>query len=156
MTPDGPPEDGSPEESVRAREMSPQKETQAKPGADTQTKPQTAPAEPNASVPSANVVWVRISPSQVVRTVVIALLTAAVVLGALFLLWQVRTFVGWFVIALLSGGGAQPGRQLAPAASQADQAPPRHSAHLLGAGGGTALYGGDPLARTGGPNQGTA
>ena len=38
--------------------------------------------------------------SQVVRTVGAALLTTAVVLGALFLLWQVRTFVGWFVIAL--------------------------------------------------------
>jgi hypothetical protein len=35
-----------------------------------------------------------------VRTVVIALLTTAVVLGAFFLLWQVRTFIGWFVIAL--------------------------------------------------------
>jgi len=29
-----------------------------------------------------------------------ALLTVAVVLGGLFLLWQVRTFIGWFVIAL--------------------------------------------------------
>ena len=27
------------------------------------------------------------------------MLTAAMVLGAFFLLWQVRTFVGWFVIA---------------------------------------------------------
>ena len=46
------------------------------------------------------VVWVRIAPSQVVRTVVIALLSAAVVLGALFLLWQVRTILGWGVLAL--------------------------------------------------------
>jgi len=45
-------------------------------------------------------VWVRIAPSQVVRTVVIALLSAAVVLGALFLLWQVRTIIGWCVLAL--------------------------------------------------------
>ena len=44
--------------------------------------------------------WVRITPSQVMSTVVISLLTAAVVLGAFFLLWRVRTFVGWFVIAL--------------------------------------------------------
>src|SRR3712207_7834680 len=35
-------------------------------------------------------VWVRIAPSQVMRTVAVALLTAAVVLGGLFLLWQVR------------------------------------------------------------------
>ena len=46
------------------------------------------------------VVWVRIAPSQVVRTITIALLTAAVVLGALFLLWQVRTIIGWGVLAL--------------------------------------------------------
>jgi predicted PurR-regulated permease PerM len=45
-------------------------------------------------------VWVRIAPSQVVRTVAIALLTAAVVLGALFLLWQVRTILGWGILAL--------------------------------------------------------
>jgi predicted PurR-regulated permease PerM len=47
-----------------------------------------------------DVVWVRITPSQVVRTVVIALLSAAVVLGALFLLWQVRSIIGWAVLAL--------------------------------------------------------
>jgi hypothetical protein len=48
-----------------------------------QTKPATraVPALDNEGV-----VWVRIAPSQVVRTVVIALLSAAVVLGALFLL----------------------------------------------------------------------
>jgi len=46
------------------------------------------------------VVWVRIAPSQVVRTMVIALLSAAVVLGALFLLWQVRTIIGWGILAL--------------------------------------------------------
>jgi predicted PurR-regulated permease PerM len=84
--------------------MGPRKNTQVTPQADSQTghraEPQTAPIEPNASVPNAGVVWVRISPSQVVRTVVIALLTAAVVLGAFFLLWQVRSFVGWFVIAV--------------------------------------------------------
>ena len=49
-------------------------------------------------------VWVRISPSEVMRTVVIALLTAAVALGAFLLLWQVRAFVGWFVIALFLVG----------------------------------------------------
>src|SRR5829696_591585 len=109
MTPDGPREDGPPEESVGARDMS-QKETQAKPGTDAQTKPQRAspPAEPTTTVPSEAVVWMRITPSQVMRTVVIALLTAAVVLGAFFLLWQVRTFVSWFVIALFLAAVLNP------------------------------------------------
>jgi predicted PurR-regulated permease PerM len=44
----------------------------------------------------------------VVRTVAVALLTTAVVLGALFLLWQVRTFVGWFVIALFLAAVLNP------------------------------------------------
>ena len=42
------------------------------------------------------------------RTVAVALLTAAVVLGAFFLLWQVRTFVGWFVIALFLAAVLNP------------------------------------------------
>src|SRR5919107_1555933 len=62
---------------------------------------QTEPTKPSTPTPSdEDVVWVRIAPSQVVRTVVIALLAAAVVLGALFLLWQVRTILGWGVLAL--------------------------------------------------------
>ena len=87
-----------------------QKETQAKPGTDAQTKPQRSSplAEANDSVPSEAVVWVRISPSQVMSTVVIALLTAAVVCGAFFLLWQVRTFVSWFVIALFLAAVLNP------------------------------------------------
>jgi len=44
----------------------------------------------------------------VVRTVAAALLTTAVVVGALFLLWQVRTFVGWFVIALFLAAVLNP------------------------------------------------
>ena len=81
--------------------MSPQKDTQEEPQTDPRAESQaSAPREPNASVPSAGVVWVRISPNQVIRTVVVALLSAAVVLGAFFLIWQVRTFVGWFVISL--------------------------------------------------------
>jgi len=84
--------------------MGPQKDTPVTPQADSQTgrqaESQTTPIEPNSSVPSAGEVWVRISPSQVMRTVVIALLTAAVVLGVFFLLWQVRSFIGWFVIAV--------------------------------------------------------
>src|SRR5215217_9649743 len=84
-------------------------ETQAKPGSDAQTKPQRAPpAEPNTTVPSEAVVWVRITPSQVMSTVVIALLTAAVVCGAFYLLWQVRAFVSWFVIALFLAAVLNP------------------------------------------------
>jgi predicted PurR-regulated permease PerM len=104
MTTDRPREDGPPEEAVGARDMSQQRDTQAEP----QAEPKTAPTEPNSSVPSSGVVWVRISPSQVLRTVVIALLTAAVVLGTLFLLWQVRTFIGWFVIALFLAAVLNP------------------------------------------------
>src|SRR5215216_4612313 len=92
--------------------MSPQKDTQEKPQADpraeSQAEPQSAPTELNASVPSAGVVWVRISSYQVMRAVVVALLSAAVVLGAFFLLWQVRTFVGWFVISLFLAAVLSP------------------------------------------------
>jgi predicted PurR-regulated permease PerM len=44
----------------------------------------------------------------VIRTVTIALLTTAVVLGAFFLIWQVRTFVGWLVIALFLAAVLNP------------------------------------------------
>ncbi len=54
------------------------------------------------------VVWVRIAPSQVARTIVVALLTAVVVLGTLYLLWQIRTFVGWCVLALLLAAVLNP------------------------------------------------
>jgi predicted PurR-regulated permease PerM len=105
MTPDrsgedGPREDGTPEEPVGATDMS-----QA---GDTQAEPQAALTKADASVPSADVVWVHISPSQAMRAVVIALLSAAVVLGAFFLIWQVRTFVGWFVIALFLAAVLNP------------------------------------------------
>src|ERR671913_884693 len=110
MTPDRssedrPREDGPPEETVEARDMS-----QAE---DTQTKPHTALTEPNGSVPSASAPnagagWARASTSQVIRTVAIALLTTAVVLGAFFLIWQVRTFVGWLVIALFLAAVLNP------------------------------------------------
>ena len=42
------------------------------------------------------------------RTVAVALLTTVVVLGAFFLLWQVRTFIGWFVIALFLAAVLNP------------------------------------------------
>jgi predicted PurR-regulated permease PerM len=92
--------------------MSVQGNEQAKPQSDTRTGPQagsqTAPAEHNGSQPSQGMVWVRIAPSQVMRTVAIAILTAAVVLGALFLIWQVRTFVSWFVAALFLAAVLNP------------------------------------------------
>jgi predicted PurR-regulated permease PerM len=50
--------------------------------------------------PSDGVVWVRLAPAQVVRTIAIAVLTAATVLGGLYLLWQVRTIIGWCILAL--------------------------------------------------------
>jgi predicted PurR-regulated permease PerM len=59
-------------------------------------------------MPSQGAGWARASNSQVVRTVAIALLTTAAVLGALCLLWQVRTFVGWFVIALFLAAVLNP------------------------------------------------
>src|SRR5919107_6287789 len=42
------------------------------------------------------------------RTGAIALLTTALVLGAFFLLWQVLTFIGWFVIALFRAAVLTP------------------------------------------------
>jgi predicted PurR-regulated permease PerM len=61
-----------------------------------------------APMPRQDAGWVGASPSQVVRTVAVALLTAVVVLGALFLIWQVRTFVGWFVVALFLAAVLNP------------------------------------------------
>ena len=49
------------------------------------------------------------------RTVAVGSLTAAVVLGAFFLLWQVKTFIGWFVIALFLAAVLNPPNPLAPA-----------------------------------------
>jgi predicted PurR-regulated permease PerM len=75
---------------------------------DSQALPETTPTEPNASMPSKESGWAGASPTQVMRTVAIALLTTAVVLGAFFLLWQVRTFIGWFVIALFLAAVLNP------------------------------------------------
>src|SRR5918911_3240596 len=72
---------------------------------------QTDPAKPSSPTMSdQGVVWVRSAPSpaQVVRTVAVALLTAVVVLGGLFLLWQVRSFIGWLVIALFLAAVLNP------------------------------------------------
>jgi predicted PurR-regulated permease PerM len=59
-------------------------------------------------MPSQDHGWAGAPTSRVVRTVAVALLTAAVVTGALYLLWQVRTFVGWFVIALFLAAVLNP------------------------------------------------
>src|SRR5215208_6973072 len=77
-------------------------------GTEPQPKPETTPTAPNASMPNQGAGWAAASPTQVMRTVAIALLTAAVVLGAFFLLWQVRTFIGWFVIALFLAAVLNP------------------------------------------------
>jgi predicted PurR-regulated permease PerM len=86
----------------------PQRASKPEPQAEPRAQPETAPTEPNASMPSRDGGWAGASPSQVMRTVAIVLLTAAVVLGAFFLLWKVRTFVGWFVIALFLAAVLNP------------------------------------------------
>src|SRR5215207_9058133 len=85
-----------------------QRDTQRGTGSEPQPKPETTPTAPNASMPSQDVGWASALTSQVVRTVAIALLTTAVVLGALFLLWQVRTFIGWLVISLFLAAVLNP------------------------------------------------
>src|SRR5215218_459129 len=85
-------------------EENPQRDSQAEP----QAHPETTPTDPNASMPSKDAGWAGASPTRVMRTVAIALLTTAVVLGAFFLLWQVRTFIGWFVISLFLAAVLNP------------------------------------------------
>src|SRR5215211_9296993 len=85
-------------------DKTPQTGSQAEP----QGKPETTLAEPNASMPSKDGGWARASTWQVARTVAVALLTTAVVLGAFLLLWQVRTFLGWLVIALFLAAVLNP------------------------------------------------
>jgi predicted PurR-regulated permease PerM len=85
-------------------EENPQRDSKPQP----QAQPETTPTEPNAYMPSKDAGWAGASPTQVMRTVAVALLTAAVVLGAFFLLWQVRTFVGWLVIALFLAAVLNP------------------------------------------------
>ena len=51
---------------------------------------------------------VRFAPAQVVRTVVVALLTAAVVLGEIYHFWHLRTLIGWFIIALFLAAELNP------------------------------------------------
>jgi predicted PurR-regulated permease PerM len=75
---------------------------------DTREKPQGEQTQSDAAVPNKDVVWVGVSAPQVVRTMVIALLTAAAVLGAFYLLWEIRSFIVWFVIALFLAAVLNP------------------------------------------------
>jgi predicted PurR-regulated permease PerM len=77
-------------------------------GAEPQPRPESTPTAPNASMPNQGAGWASAPPSQVIRTVAVALLTTVVVLVAIFLLWQVRTFIGWFVIALFLAAVLNP------------------------------------------------
>src|SRR5215212_1224984 len=88
--------------------MNEEKDTQRDSQAEPQAKPPMVSAGSSTATPSQDGGWVGAPTSQVVRTVAIALLTTAVVLGGLFLLWQVRTFVGWFVIALFLAAVLNP------------------------------------------------
>jgi predicted PurR-regulated permease PerM len=81
-----------------------QRDAQAKP----QAQSPAVRAEPSAPTTGQDVGRGGVSTSQVVRTVALALLTAVVVLGALLLLWQVRTFIAWFVIALFLAAVLNP------------------------------------------------
>jgi predicted PurR-regulated permease PerM len=63
---------------------------------------------PAVSTNSDGLVRLSLPASQVIRTAAVALLTAAVVLAGLLLLWQVRTFISWSVIALLLAAVLNP------------------------------------------------
>src|SRR5215210_2748138 len=91
-----------------SEEEATQRDMQSKPQTQSQARPPMASAGPSAPMPSPDAGWARASTSQVVRTVTVALLTIAVVLGALLLLWQVRTFIGWFVISLFLAAALNP------------------------------------------------
>jgi predicted PurR-regulated permease PerM len=93
------------EEKTPQKDSTPQSDLQP----ERRAKAETTPTRPAAPVPlSKDVGWAGAPTSQVVRTVAAALLTAVVVLVALFLLWQVRTFVGWLVIALFLAAVLNP------------------------------------------------
>jgi predicted PurR-regulated permease PerM len=91
-----------------SRDMNEPEATQTNAAPQSQARPPTASAEPIVAVPSQDGGWARASTWQVARTVAVALLTAAVVLGVFLLLWQVRTFIGWFVIALFLAAVLNP------------------------------------------------
>ena len=93
------------EENTPQKDSTPQRDSQPEP----RVKPETNPTRPDAPASlSKDLGWAGAPTSQVVRTVAAALLTTVVVLGALFLLWQVKTFVGWFIIALFLAAVLNP------------------------------------------------
>jgi len=90
-------------------EKTSQSNQQAKLGAKTEkASSQPIHTQPDSPGPSKDAGWAGAPTSQVVRTVAAALLTIVVVLVALFLIWKVRTFVGWFVIALFLAAVLNP------------------------------------------------
>jgi predicted PurR-regulated permease PerM len=93
------------EEKTPQKDSTPQDDSQPEPRA----KTEPTPTRPAAPVPlSKDVGWAGAPTSQVVRTVAAALLTVVIMLVALFLLWQVRTFLGWLVIALFLAAVLNP------------------------------------------------
>src|SRR5215207_8725853 len=79
-----------------------QRDSQAVPQAKVQAQRPITSAEPSASKPSQDVGWAHASTSQVARTVAVALLTAVVVLGALFLLSQSAGAISGYVTGNLA------------------------------------------------------
>ena len=89
-------------------EKAAQKDSQVEQREQTQARSPVVPAEPSACPATRDVGWAGAPTSQVVRTVSAAMLTVVALLVALILLWQVRTFVGWFVIALFLAAVLNP------------------------------------------------
>jgi predicted PurR-regulated permease PerM len=89
-------------------EKATQRDSQAEPQTKSQAQPPMVSAGQDSSMSSQDGEWARAPTSQVVRTVAIALLTAVVVVGVLFLIWQVRTFIAWLVIALFLAAVLNP------------------------------------------------
>jgi predicted PurR-regulated permease PerM len=89
-------------------EMAAQKDSQTEQQEQSPPRSSVVPAEPSAHPTAGDAGWAGAPTSQVVRTVAAALLTVVVVLVALFLLWQVRTFVGWLVISLFLAAVLNP------------------------------------------------
>src|SRR3954452_19414160 len=77
-------------------------------GNDKQRTTQTELVAPIMPTTSNGLVQHSIPSSQVARTVAVQLLTAAVVLAGFFLLWQLHTLIGWFVIALFLAAVLNP------------------------------------------------
>ena len=89
-------------------EKAAQKDSQTEEQEQSLPRSSVVPAEPSAHPTTGDAGWAGAPTSQVVRTVAAALLTVVVVLVALFLLWQVRTFVGWLVISLFLAAVLNP------------------------------------------------